>query len=168
MVFIRFLIYNVIQKTNTNVRHGCWWGVAVEISTKNAQMKNLFQNNHLYECVTCHAFGCHFFTWSWISIYALWKINLGNLAMCFCSWNSLFKLKNNALLPQWNRFCVFLFHVVSLVILQISCCKQIATKHTIPQNTEIFGFSGSNGRLLPNLAINMKIKYVKSNNIWLN
>ena len=75
MVFLRFFISNVIPKTNTKVRHGCWWGVAVEISTKNAKMKNLFENNHLYECVTFHEFGRNFFTWSWISIY-LDKVSL--------------------------------------------------------------------------------------------
>ena len=69
MVFLRFFISNVIPKTNTKVRHGCWWGVAVEISTKNAKMKNLFENNHLYECATFHEFGRHFFSWSWIWIY---------------------------------------------------------------------------------------------------
>ena len=37
---------------NTKVRHGCWWGVAVEILTKNAKMKKMFENYHLYECVT--------------------------------------------------------------------------------------------------------------------
>jgi len=35
-----------------------------------------------------------------------------------------------------------IFYVVFLVILQIGTCKNVATKHTIPQNTDIFGFLG--------------------------
>ena len=42
--------------------------------------------------------------------------------------------------------------MVSLVILQIGCCKQIATKHTIPQNTEIFGFLGSKYQIITRLG----------------
>ena len=47
---------------------------------------------------------------------------------------------------------MFFFRVVSLVILQIGCCKQIATKHTIPQNTEIFGFLGSKYQIITQLG----------------
>ena len=43
------------------------------------------------------------------------------------------------------------FHVVFLVILQISTCKNVATKHTIPQNTEIFSFLGSKYPIITHL-----------------
>ena len=69
MVFLKFFISNVVPKTITKVWHGCAWGVAVEILTKKAKMKKMFENDHLYEYVTFHKFGRHIFTWSWISIY---------------------------------------------------------------------------------------------------
>ena len=68
--FSQVFISNVIPKTNTKVGYGCLWGVAVEILKKNSKMKNLFENDLRYECVTFHEFGRHIFTWSWISIYA--------------------------------------------------------------------------------------------------
>ena len=46
----------------------------------------------------------------------------------------------------------YFFHVVFLVILQISTCKNFATKHTIPQNTEIFGFLGSKYQIITRLV----------------
>ena len=39
--------------------------------------------------------------------------------------------------------CGFFF-----VILQIGTCKNVATKHTIPQNTENFGFLGSKYQII--------------------
>ena len=42
--------------------------------------------------------------------------------------------------------------MVFLVILQISTCKNVATKHTIPQNTEIFGFLGSKYQIITRLG----------------
>ena len=68
--FSQAFVFNVIPKTNTKVGYGCLWGVAVEILKKNSKMKNLFENDLLYECVTFHEFGRHIFTWSWISIYS--------------------------------------------------------------------------------------------------
>ena len=38
------------------------------------------------------------------------------------------------------------------MILQISTCKNVATKHTIPQNTEIFGFLGSKYQIITRLG----------------
>ena len=73
---------------------------------------------------------------------ALQNIFWATFGMRFCSSNSLLKLKNNALFTRLNLFLWF-FHVVFLVILQISTCKNVATKHTIPQNTEIFVFLDS-------------------------
>ena len=49
--------------------------------------------------------------------------------------------------PFW-WFC----HVVFLVILQIGTCKNVATKHTINQNTEIFGFLGSKYQIITQLG----------------
>ena len=80
--------------------------------------------------------------------------------MYICSWNSLLKLKNDALLLGGIIF-VFYFRVVSLVIFQIGCCKQIATKHTIPQNTEIFGFLGSKYQIITQLGHQDKNKACK-------
>ena len=45
-----------------------------------------------------------------------------------------------------------IFHVVILVILQIGTCKNVATKHTIPQNTENFGFLGSKYQIITQLG----------------
>ena len=73
--FSQVFISNVIPKTNTKVGYGCLWGVAVEILKKNSKMKNLFENDLLYECVTFHEFGRHIFTWSWISIYDVYFLN---------------------------------------------------------------------------------------------
>ena len=39
-----------------------------------------------------------------------------------------------------------------LVILQISTCKNVATKYTIPQNTEIFGLLGSKYQIITRLG----------------
>ena len=66
--FSQVFISNVIPKTNTKVWHGCWWDVAIEISTLSAKLKKMYANYHLYECVTFSEFSRHFFTWSWISI----------------------------------------------------------------------------------------------------
>ena len=55
----------------------------------------------------------------------VWKI----LGMNYFSSNALLKLKNNALFTRWNLFCDF-FMWFFLVILQISTCKNVATKHT--------------------------------------
>ncbi len=45
-----------------------------------------------------------------------------------------------------------IFHVGFLVILQIVTCKIVATKHTIPLNTEIFGFLGSKYQIITQLG----------------
>ena len=42
--------------------------------------------------------------------------------------------------------------MVFLVILQIGTCKNVATKHTIPQNTENFGFLGSKYQIITQLG----------------
>jgi len=62
LIFFKLFISNVIPKTNTKVQHGCLLGVAVEILKKNAKMKKMFENYHLYECVTFTEFGRNFFT----------------------------------------------------------------------------------------------------------
>ena len=82
---------------------------------------------------------------------ALQNIFWATFGMRFCSSNSLLKLKNNALFTRLNLFLWF-FHVVFLVILQISTCKNVATKHTIHQNTEIFGFLGSKYQIITQLG----------------
>jgi len=51
---------------------------------------------------------------------------------------------------NWGK--AIFFHVVFLVILQISTCKNFATKHTIPQDTEIFGFLGSKYQIITRLV----------------
>ena len=61
----------------------------------------------------------------------------------------------------------YFFHVVFLVILQISTCKNVATKHTIPQNTEIFGFLGSKYQIIQRKNVvyyieNIKLKKMQS------
>ena len=38
------------------------------------------------------------------------------------------------------------------MILQIGTCKNVATKHTIHQNTEIFGFLGSKYQIITQLG----------------
>ena len=97
---------------------------------------------------------------------ALQNIFWATFGMRFCSSNSLLKLKNNALFTRLNLFLWF-FHVVFLVILQISTCKNVATKHTIPQNTEIFGFLGSKYQIIPRKNVvyyieNIKLKKMQS------
>ena len=47
---------------------------------------------------------------------------------------------------------LWFFHLVFLVILQISTSKNVATKHTIPQNTEIFVFLGSKYQIITQLG----------------
>ena len=54
------------------------------------------------------------------------------------------------MVQNWGK--AIFFHVVFLVILQISTCKNFATKHTIPQNTEIFGFLGSKYQIITRLV----------------
>ena len=54
------------------------------------------------------------------------------------------------MVQNWGK--AIFFHVVFLVILQISTCKNVATKHTIPQNTEIFGFLGSKYQIITQLG----------------
>ena len=51
--------------------------------------------------------------------------------------------------------------MVFLVILQISTCKNVATKHTIPQNTEIFGFLGSKYQIIPRKNVVYYIENIK-------
>ena len=48
---------------------------------KNAKMKKMFENDHLYEYVTFHKFGRHIFTLSWISIYETNRIYKGDLSV---------------------------------------------------------------------------------------
>jgi len=60
--FLIFFISNLIPKTNTKVQHLCWGVVAIEILTLSAKLKNLFENYHLYECITFPEFGRHSFT----------------------------------------------------------------------------------------------------------
>ena len=64
----------------------------------------------------------------------------GILGMSFAPQIHCSNLRKDALPTWWDFFRVFI--VVSLVILQIGCFKQIATKHTIPLNTEHFVFLG--------------------------
>ena len=68
-------------------------------------------------------------------------------------------------MQNWGK--AIFFHVVFLVILQISTCKNVATKHTIPQNTEIFGFLGSKYQIIPRKNVvyyieNIKLKKMQS------
>ena len=69
MVFLKFLFPMLFQKPIQKFSMDVG-----EVWQKKAKMKKMFENNHLYECVTIHEFGQHFFTWSWISIYPLCMI----------------------------------------------------------------------------------------------
>ena len=90
------------------------------------------------------------FAWSWLGLacsvrFARVKgfMMFWGTLECFQTFftlciGALLKLKNNAVPTRWNLFRVFC--VVSPVIMQMGCSKQIATKHTITKNIKTFGF----------------------------
>ena len=46
MIFLKFLISNVIPKTNTKVGYGCFQIVGLKILRKSAKTKKMFENDH--------------------------------------------------------------------------------------------------------------------------
>ena len=51
-----------LSEMNRIENYGCFKVVAFEIFKKKFKMKKVFENYHLYECVTFTEFGRHFFT----------------------------------------------------------------------------------------------------------